>query len=295
MTRIPTRTAHEAMQETLSNNYSKLVDAQRKISTGKRITKVSDAPTDAISAMRMRNEEKVTDAYRVAAEDGLSMLATQDSALQDVSTILGRLRELMVSGASEIESDNGRQALATEMKGLREQLVALANATHDGRAVFGGYASAAVSMTGGVVTFVGDGSAIDRRVAGEFSVTINSSGADIFGFSSGDSLFAMMGRAITNIESGNGAAVRADLDVLAMRHADVTNALGSIGGRVNQIEVALSQADSTSFNLRSSRSQLEDVDIAAAAVDLKDAEAAYHATLAVVARMQNVTLLDFLR
>ena len=47
--------------------------------------------------------------------------------------------------------------------------------------------------------------------------------------------------------------------------------------------------------LSASRSLLEDVDMGAAVVDLKDAEAGYQATLAIVARMQNVTLLDFLR
>ncbi len=300
MTRIPTRTAHESMQQAMEVNFAKLTEAQRQLATGKRLTKVSDAPTDAINANRLRNEEKMARAHVTAANDGLAMLSAQDSALQSMSTILIRVRELTVAGSSEIESSNGQQAIAAELIGLRDQLVSLANTTHDGRAVFGGFSGAAVQNTAGSVSWVGDSNTIDRRVNAELTVAVNSDGQKVFGFASGtpagaDNLFAVLNRTITSIQAGNASGARAELDNMNARQADLTNSMGSVGGRVNQIELAASQAEDTIIALRSSRSLLEDVDMGAATVDLKDAEAAYQATLAVVARMQNVTLLDFLR
>lgn len=300
MTRIPTRTAHEVMQQAMLNNFSKLTDTQRQLATGKRITKVSDAPTDALNANRIRNEEKLQSAYITASNDGVAILAAQDSALQSASSIMSRVRELIVAGSSDIESSNGQQAIATELEGLRDQLVTLANTTHDGRSVFGGFSTAAVQNTGGSVSWVGDANSIDRRVGQELVVSVNSDGRKVFGFNAGspagsDNVFAVINRAIGAIQNADGAGVRAELDRISDRQGDLTNSLGSIGGRTNQIETAQDQALDGLNRLKASRSLLEDVDMGAAIVDLKSAEAAYEATLAVVARMQNVSLLDFLR
>jgi flagellar hook-associated protein 3 FlgL len=294
--RVPTRTAHEAMQQTMRNNYAQLVDAQRKMATGKRLNKVSDGPADAASVNRLRNQVKMNSAQILAADDGMAMLAAQDNALQKVSEILGRVKELMVAASSDIESDNGRQAIATELSGLRDQLVSLANTTYDDRSVFGGFASRAVELSGSVVTWVGDSSAVDRRVAPELTVQVNTSAYDVFGFAAGvDNVFSMLGRTVANVQGGNTTGVREDLDVLELRHADITNSLGSIGGRYNQLELARDTAVSTSVELRENRSKLEDVDLGEAVVQLKNSESAYEATLAVIARMHTTSLLDFLR
>jgi flagellar hook-associated protein 3 FlgL len=283
------------MQSSLQANYAKLVDAQRQLSTGKRLTKVSDAPADAVSASKIRGREQLNSAYQLAADDGLAMLQSQDSALQQASALMQRAKELMIAGSSDIESDNGRQAIASELQGVRDQLANIANTTHDGRAVFGGYSAQAVTNTGGVVAFAGDTSVIDRRVGAEVTVATNTSAWTTFGFASGDSVFAMINRSVSNVMNGDTASLRADLPNLDSRLADVTNALGSIGGRMNQIQQAQGDAEGDALELQNRRSLLEDVDMAAATVDLKDAEAAYEATLAVIARMQNVSLLDFLR
>lgn len=296
--RVPTSNVHESMQQALRDNYAKLTESQRQLATGKRLNKVSDGPSDAINATRMRNDEKFGNAYVQASDDGMSMLSTQDSALQNVSDIMGRIKELMVAASSEIESANGRNAIAAEISGLRDQLVTLANTTYDGRAVFGGFSPQAVQDTGGVVSWVGDSSSIDRRVAPELMVSVNTDGASVFGFNAGtgsDNLFALLGRTVASVNAGDADSIRADLDVLETRHADVTNALGSIGGRFNQIDRARSTALDTINELKESRSKLEDVDLGAATVELKDAETAYQGTLAVIARMQKVSLLDFLR
>lgn len=293
--RIPTRVHHEAMQFAMSTNFNKLADAQRQLATGRRINKVSDAPADAVNAVRLAGNVDMSHAYMLAADDGLSMLQSQDSALQQASNLIQRAKELMVAGSSDIESDNGRQAIASELAGLREQLVSLANTSHDGRSVFGGYSASAVQNVGGAVSFSGDTAPIERRVGPEMTVTINISAYNAFGFASGDSVFALLNRAITNVSNGDTTALRSDLGNLDARLADVTNSLGSIGGRMNQIQQARDQEESYTTDAGNRRSQLVDVDMGAATVDLKDAEAAYEATLAVIARMQKMSLLDFIR
>lgn len=300
MTRIPTRTSHQAMQQAMETNFGKLTEAQRQLATGRRITKVSDAPTDALNATRMRNEEKVTNAYIGAADEGLAMLATQDTALQSASALLIRVKELALAGASDIESDNGMAAIATELTSLRDQLVSIANTQYNGNALFGGFSTQAVQVNNGVVSWVGGPELVERRVSPSLTVAANTDGQKLFGFTAGspagsDNVFAVLNRTINAIQSGDASAARAELDNITARQADLTSAMGSIGGRVNQIETAKSLAEDSITQLKTGRSLLEDVDMGAATVDLKDAEAAYQATLAVVARLNQTSLLDFLR
>ena len=300
MTRVPSRTASKSILDAMEANYGRLVNTQRQIASGKRITKMSDAPADALSVNALRNSEKRAGAYVTAAEDGLSMLQTQDSTLQNVSTILARVRELSLSASTDIESANGRVAIATELEGLRDQLVGLANTTHAGRAVFGGFSAAAVQSTGGSVSFVGDTNPIERRVSPDLKLAVSTNGREVFGFDAGspagsDNVFAVINRIVSSVRAGSSAGARAELTNVDGRIRDVTNALASVGGRVAQLDVVKTQTEDAIVSMRSRRSTLEDTDVGAAVIDLKDAQSAYEATLAVVAQLHRTSLLDFLR
>lgn len=300
MTRIPTQTAAKNMQHSMESNFARLTDAQRQLSSGKRLTKISDAPTDAIAANRLRAKESMAGAFISAADDGLSMLAAQDTALQDASSILNRVRELVISGTSRLQSPQARAAIATELETLRDQMVTVANTQFAGRSVFGGFAASAVQNTSGSVAFVGDENTVDRRVSPELTLSVSTNGKQAFGFEAGspagtDNVFAVINRAAAAIRSATPEDARAELDNIDARMMDVSGALASVGGRVNQIELVQSQAEDSIVAMRSSRSLLEDVDMGEAVVNLKDAEAAYQATLAVVARLHSTSLLDFLR
>ena len=213
MTRVPSRTATKSILDAMEANYGRLVTTQRQIATGKRIAKMSDAPADALAVNALRNSEKRAGAYVAAAQDGLSMLQTQDGTLQNVSTIMQRVRELNMSASTDIESANGRVAIAVELEGLRDQLVSLANTTHGGRAVFGGFSAAAVQSTGGSVSFVGDSSPIERRVSPDLKVAVNTSGREVFGFDAGspagsDNVFAVINRIVSAVRAGNSTGAR---------------------------------------------------------------------------------------
>jgi len=300
MTRIPTQTAAKSMQQAMTDNFGRLTEAQRQLASGKRLTKISDSPTDAIAANRLRNEEKLADAYIAAADDGLSMLETQDNALQNASTLLIRVRQLVTAGANDLNNAQAREAIATELEALRDQLVTVANTQFAGRSVFGGFSAQAVQNTGGSVSFIGDTNSVDRRVSPELTLSVSTSGEQVFGFTAGspagtDNVFAVINRAAAAIRSATPTTARLELDNISNRMMDVSSALASVGGRVNQIELIKSQAEDSIVSMRSARSLLEDVDMADAVINLKDAESAYQATLAVVARLHSTSLLDFLR
>ncbi|MFI2707199.1 flagellin, partial [Nocardioides sp. CER28] len=85
---------------------------------------------------------------------------------------------------------------------------------------------------------------------------------------------------------------------IATLGADLTNlsaAQATAGARFNRIDKASDLASQSQLQLKSSLSDVEDVDLAEVAIDLKTQEVAYQAALAATGKTIQPSLLDFLR
>src|SRR2546422_2449149 len=132
----------------LQQSIGRLQDAQERLSSGKRINRFSDSPAAAATVLGLAARERDWDAYNKAAGDAVGWLNTQDQALQSSSSLLQRARELALSAGDGANSDTAREAIASELDGLRNELASLANTTYMGRSVFGGFKSTAVTADG---------------------------------------------------------------------------------------------------------------------------------------------------
>lgn len=269
--------------------------AMERLSTGRRINRLSDDPDRAVLAERLSAEYEAIETYTRAADNARSWLSAQDTALQDGMSVLQRARELAVAAAST-QSPEAREGLAVELESLRRQLLDIANTTFDGRSVFGGFAGRAVDDSGAAAAFVGDGGQVQRRVSDTLVLTVNMSGADVFGFSGGDDVFGVMDELITATRSGDTAAISGTvLDRLIARSDDVGQALGAVGARTNVVERTITTATARRDEVRAYRSSFVDADLAESTLELTQAETAYQAVLAATMRLQEPSLVDFLR
>jgi flagellar hook-associated protein 3 FlgL len=75
----------------------------------------------------------------------------------------------------------------------------------------------------------------------------------------------------------------------------MTSALADVGTRTNRLDRAAQSAKDAVLELTSSLSEIENVDLARATMDLKMQEVAYQAALASTARLVQPSLADFLR
>ena len=114
-------------------------------------------------------------------------------------------------------------------------------------------------------------------------------------FSSGtDDLFTVLSDAIDQLQN-DPAAVSGTLTRLDAVSGSMRNALADIGTRANRIDTAASALASSKLDHTKSLSDVENVDVAAAIVDLQMQEVAYQAALGATSRVLQPTLLDFLR
>jgi flagellar hook-associated protein 3 FlgL len=282
----------------LSSALDRVQQTQQQLSTGKVLSRWSDDPAAASAAERYRSEEADWQGYQRSAADAQSWLSTADGALQSMSGVLARVKQLAVSAASGALTPQSREAIATELDQLREELRDLGNTTHLGRSVFGGFAANALATgAGGAISYVGDGGAVLRQVSPTVTVAVNVDARDVLGFAAGagQDVFSQLADLAAAVRSGNGPAVASAQTTLEARHGDVLRGLADVGSAANRVELAQSAGSAALQDLAARRSEVEDVDLADAVLRLSSAQAGYSAALGAASRAQLPSLADFLR
>lgn len=152
--RTSTSAQYEAGITTLQIRQRELVQAQERLSSGKRIMQASDDPTGAARAERALAAEKRSEANQRAVHAARNAMTGAEAALGDAGDLLQSARELVVAAGNATLTDAARASLAQELRGLRQQLLGVANRSDGaGGYLFAGQGASAppfVDAPGGV-------------------------------------------------------------------------------------------------------------------------------------------------
>lgn len=294
--RVTNSTMHLTVAKGLQSSLGRIQELQSQLASGRRITQWSDAPADATVVLRLRAEEQDWNSYARAGDDATAWLNAQDNALQTAMALVTRAKELAISAGSPANTAEGREAIALELISIRNELAGLANTSYQGRSVFGGFANQAVSLVGGAWQFTGDAGQVLRQIAPQLRLAVNGDGAAAFGFGSpSGSIFAQLDQMAANVRSNNISAVSTTgLTRLDTASRAIGSALAIVGTRTRQVENAKLEGMDRILGLKASRSQLEDVDMAEATLNLQTAQIGYQAALGAAARLSLPSLASFL-
>lgn len=292
--RVTQQTMQRSTLANLQLNLTKMSGLQAQMSSGKRITKPSDDPAGTSTALSMRAEQRAYTQYSRNVDDGLGWLSTADTALQSAVTQLHRARDLTVQSGSGALTAAGREALATEIESVRDGMLAAANTSYQGRNVFAGTSDAAQAFASGPgYAWTGTaGGAVDRRVSPETTVRADADGSAAFGNGSA-SVFALLDLIAADVRAGADVGPRLTEIDTAMN--TMLGELSGVGARTNRLTAAQSTISQKLQVLQIGISDVEDVDLTAAIVDLQSQEVAYQGALGATARVLQPTLMDYLR
>jgi flagellar hook-associated protein 3 FlgL len=278
----------------LQTGLSRLAKTQEQLSTGRILNRPSDSPTDTTAAMRMRASLADETQFARNAEDGLGRLGQTDLTLQSMLNQVRLVQQRALQSVNPLnQSPAAREALATEIEQLRESLIDGANTTYLGRPIFGGIVNGSAAYDAGG-TFVGATGAVQRTIGKDVKVAVNIDGPDVFG-PPGASLFDTLTDLADSVRAGTMTATQTELGSLDTAMNRMTSALADVGTRTNRLDRATQSAKDAVLELTSSLSEIENVDLARATMDLKMQEVAYQAALASTARLVQPSLADFLR
>lgn len=127
--RINTNINSMRTQEYMRQNQAKMSNAMDRLSSGKRINNASDDAAGLAIATRMRARESGLSVAANNTQDGMALIRTADSAMNSVSNILLRMRDIANQSANETNTDANKIALNKEFSQLKEQITYIAENT----------------------------------------------------------------------------------------------------------------------------------------------------------------------
>lgn len=285
----------------LSTRMEQYEQAQSRLATGKAIHRPSDDPSGANRALSLRATARSREQEARNAEDGLSLLHAADSQLQSGLERVQRARQLTVQGLNPL-SDDARNAIADEVRTIREELVNIANTTVRGRHLFSGHRNEPAVIEEAGEWYYRDSAeplpgpeAIERRVGDDERVRVNVTAAEAFFASQGDSVFGTLREIEGALRGDDQAALEQGLTQLDDARSRLGGQLAAVGGNTNWLESALSRSQDGLHVTRDELSQVEDADYAEAVMDLQIQDAALQSTLQALARALPPSLATFLR
>ena len=126
MSKINTNMAGVTTLYHLRNKEDAMNQALERISSGLRINNAVDDAAGASLVNRMTSQVKGLEAAIRNAADAVSLTQTAEGALDEVSSILHRMRELSVQAANGVYTGQDRQALQNEVGQLQLELARIA-------------------------------------------------------------------------------------------------------------------------------------------------------------------------
>ncbi|MDC1333626.1 flagellin [Planktomarina temperata] len=122
MTVINTNTASINAQFNLNKVNKEMEKAMEQLSSGKRINSAGDDAAGIGIAARMESQVRGLNQAMRNAADGQSLVDTAEGAMDEISNMLQRMRELALQAANDTNSSDDREALNLEIEALTAEI-----------------------------------------------------------------------------------------------------------------------------------------------------------------------------
>lgn len=110
-------------------NQTNAQSSLAKLSSGMRINKAGDDAAGLVISEKMRAQVRGLDQASANAQDGVSMIQTAEGGLNEVHSILQRMRELADQSANGTNTSDDRVAIQSEVSQLKSEIDRIGNTT----------------------------------------------------------------------------------------------------------------------------------------------------------------------
>ncbi|MFQ0828199.1 flagellar hook-associated protein FlgL [Serratia fonticola] len=181
--RMSTSMIYQQNLSGVTNNQSLWMQSGQQLSSGKRVLYPSDDPLAASQAVMISQSMSENSQYALARTFARQNILMEETVLRSAADGIKDMKTLIVNAGDGTISDNDRDSLATQLQGLKDQLLSQANSTDgNGRFIFAGFANdkAPFVEQGGKVVYQGSSSAIEQKVDANRTMTVGHTGSSIF-------------------------------------------------------------------------------------------------------------------
>jgi flagellar hook-associated protein 3 FlgL len=295
--RVGTASLYVGIQQRLQRLTADLNSLNEKVATAKKLNRPSDDPIAMVDAMQFKTATRQMDQYGRNLKTAVSWFNASESALSQTLDLVGRAREIAVLMNSDSQNAETRAAAAVEVGNLLDQAISLGNTQLSGRYVFSGFETATAPFTkvmgGGVETaqYNGDTNDFQVQIGKDENLTAGKNGQTVLMDSA---LFSTLGSLKKALEDNDWGGINTQLGNLTSVEDHLNNQIADIGARQNRAEVKENILGQLQLELQDRLSQAEDADIAEVMIQLNAKQVTYQAALAAAARVNQMSLLNYL-
>jgi flagellin len=248
---------------------SMLSTSMERLSTGKRINSAKDDAAGLAISSSMTAQIKGMNQGVRNANDGISMAQTAEGALDEVSNMLQRMRELTVQAKNGTYSTDDVKNIKAEMTALGSQVSdVLANTKFNNTALFDGSTTSVKIQTGANATDV---------------VTISLSKINDSATATKTDVNKALAVDVTAADTGT-AGTDDYLTKFDNALKQVATARAGLGATQNQLESAVNNMTNNATNLSDARSRIEDTDFSTETTALAKAQILSQASTAMLSQ-----------
>ena len=113
----------------LLRNEDALSKSMERLSSGFRINHASDDPSGLSISNKMNTQIQGLDRASRNSSDGMSVIDTADGAMQEITSMIQRMRELSVQAANDLNSLSDKEAIQVEVENLKSEVDRIASTT----------------------------------------------------------------------------------------------------------------------------------------------------------------------
>jgi flagellar hook-associated protein 3 FlgL len=270
--------------------------AQQQIASGKRVVHPADDPTAYGQIVVDEAQLAATDQWIRNIQFGSARITAADGVLDQVTTVLSRIKELAVGARSGTRTAADRATIAQEVRQLHRHLLQLANSEFGGQRLFAGTKTNQAPFVlgaGDTVLYQGNSETQSIEVGPNQTIPVTLPGNQVFAGPT-TNVFERVAALIASLESNNESGIEQGIGDLDKALEQVTNARGQLGALGNRLEGAKGGLEQLKEIVTAVLSRNRDADLAQAASDLALHELALQAAAQIARRIFDSSLLRFL-
>ncbi|MDD7402607.1 MAG: flagellin [Butyribacter sp.] len=223
-----------------NTNLSK---SSEKLSSGYRVNRAADDAAGLSISEKMRGQIRGLEQASTNAQDGVSLIQTAEGAMNEIHSVLQRMRELTVQASNDTNVSADRKAIAKEVSALTQEIDRIASQTEFNT----------MKLLDG--SFTGKGLQVGANTSQIIKFGISAMTAKGLGVTT-----ATIAKVISSATSY--ATVTVLITTVNKAISKVSIARSALGALQNRLEHTIANADNMAENLQSSESKIRDVDMA---------------------------------
>lgn len=267
-----------------------------EISSGNAVQQLSDNPAAVGQNVLLSTAISAADQYQQTSSSAQGMLQVTDSTLGSVVTQLTQALSLATQGNNGTLNASNEQAIATQLTGVRDEVLSLANTSYLGQYLFSGSVNAAPftissTSTPATVTYNGDSAVNSVTTSDGQTIALNVPGDQIFTVG-GANVLGALNQLIADYGSNNITAGQADINQLSTALNKVSEQRVMLDNSLSRLKATAGYAQTQSTQLQSSQTTLMQADMAKISSELKNSETQQAALTQVYSALGNNSLFN---